>query len=133
MTFIGSRGYAWRHYLSLTQYCVQEQACTRHISPQEAVTPQIAYQGKLIEQLLNRSACFAVQDGSMRCDVNVSVRKRKEEEFGKRVEIKNMNSFSAMQKAIEFEIDRQVRSNALTMKTFCHPFPDQASTRSNIH
>ena len=46
----------------------------------------------------------------MRCDVNVSVRKKKQEEFGKRVEIKNMNSFSAMQKAIEYEIDRQARS-----------------------
>lgn len=43
----------------------------------------------------------------MRCDVNVSVRKRQQSEFGTRVEIKNMNSFSAMQKAIEFEIDRQ--------------------------
>lgn len=43
----------------------------------------------------------------MRCDVNVSVKEKEQQEFGTRVEIKNMNSFSAMQKAIEYEIDRQ--------------------------
>lgn len=49
-----------------------------------------------------------MQEGSMRCDVNISVRKRGEEKFGTKVEIKNMNSFSAMQRAIEFEMLRQV-------------------------
>lgn len=49
-----------------------------------------------------------MQEGSMRCDVNISVRKKGEEKFGTKVEIKNMNSFSAMQRAIEFEISRQV-------------------------
>jgi aspartyl-tRNA(Asn)/glutamyl-tRNA(Gln) amidotransferase subunit B len=44
----------------------------------------------------------------MRCDVNVSVRPREQARYGRRVEIKNMNSFSAMQRAIEFEINRQV-------------------------
>lgn len=44
----------------------------------------------------------------MRCDVNVSVRPKGQAAFGTKVEIKNMNSFSNMQKAIEFEIDRQV-------------------------
>lgn len=44
----------------------------------------------------------------MRCDVNVSVRPRGQQELGTKVEVKNMNSFSAMQKAIDFEIDRQV-------------------------
>ncbi|KIY93494.1 aspartyl-tRNA(Asn)/glutamyl-tRNA (Gln)amidotransferase subunit B, partial [Monoraphidium neglectum] len=47
-------------------------------------------------------------EGSMRCDVNVSVRPKGQEAFGTKVEVKNMNSFSNMQKAIEFEIDRQV-------------------------
>ncbi|GIL57448.1 hypothetical protein Vafri_12668 [Volvox africanus] len=47
-------------------------------------------------------------EGSMRVDVNVSVRPRGSTVFGTRVEIKNMNSFSNMQKAIDFEIDRQV-------------------------
>ena len=49
-----------------------------------------------------------LQDGSMRCDVNVSVRERGSSLFGKRVEVKNMNSFASMQKAIDFEIGRQV-------------------------
>ena len=48
-------------------------------------------------------------EGSMRCDVNVSVRPKGQEAFGTKVEVKNMNSFTNMQKAIEFEIERQVR------------------------
>ncbi|KAI3435587.1 hypothetical protein D9Q98_001652 [Chlorella vulgaris] len=47
-------------------------------------------------------------EGSMRCDVNISVRPRGRAAFGTKVEIKNMNSFNAMQRAIEFEIVRQV-------------------------
>ena len=46
----------------------------------------------------------------MRCDVNVSVRLKGEERLRTRVEIKNMNSLTSMQKAIEFETARQVRS-----------------------
>jgi aspartyl-tRNA(Asn)/glutamyl-tRNA(Gln) amidotransferase subunit B len=49
-----------------------------------------------------------MQEGSMRCDVNISIRPIGQEKFGTKVEIKNMNSFSAIQKAIDFEIDRQV-------------------------
>lgn len=44
----------------------------------------------------------------MRCDVNISVRPTGQAAFGTKVEIKNMNSFNAMQRAIEFEIVRQV-------------------------
>ena len=46
----------------------------------------------------------------MRCDVNVSVRPVGREAFGTKVEVKNMNSFWGMQKAIDFEIQRQVRA-----------------------
>ncbi|MBD1825308.1 Asp-tRNA(Asn)/Glu-tRNA(Gln) amidotransferase subunit GatB [Cyanobacteria bacterium FACHB-DQ100] len=49
-----------------------------------------------------------MQEGSLRCDVNVSVRPVGQEEFGVKVEIKNMNSFSAIQKAIDHEIERQI-------------------------
>ena len=49
-----------------------------------------------------------MQEGSLRCDVNISVRPVGQETFGTKVEIKNMNSFSAIQKAIEHEIDRQI-------------------------
>jgi aspartyl-tRNA(Asn)/glutamyl-tRNA(Gln) amidotransferase subunit B len=49
-----------------------------------------------------------MQEGSLRCDVNISVRPVGREQFGTKVEIKNMNSFSAIQKAIEYEIERQI-------------------------
>jgi aspartyl-tRNA(Asn)/glutamyl-tRNA(Gln) amidotransferase subunit B len=49
-----------------------------------------------------------MQEGSLRCDVNISVRPVGQEKFGVKVEIKNMNSFSAIQKAIEYEIERQI-------------------------
>nr|DAD20076.1 TPA_asm: hypothetical protein HUJ06_021539 [Nelumbo nucifera] len=49
-----------------------------------------------------------MQEGSLRCDVNVSVRPIGQLEYGTKVEIKNMNSFSAMNRAIDFEISRQV-------------------------
>jgi aspartyl-tRNA(Asn)/glutamyl-tRNA(Gln) amidotransferase subunit B len=49
-----------------------------------------------------------MQEGSLRCDVNISVRPVGQEEFGTKVEIKNMNSFSAIQKAIDYEIQRQI-------------------------
>ncbi|MDR9402583.1 MAG: Asp-tRNA(Asn)/Glu-tRNA(Gln) amidotransferase subunit GatB [Halothece sp. Uz-M2-17] len=51
-----------------------------------------------------------MQEGSLRCDVNVSVRPVGSEEFGTKVEIKNMNSFSAIEKAIDYEIQRQVKA-----------------------
>ncbi|MFM2026833.1 MAG: hypothetical protein RLZZ339_1550 [Cyanobacteriota bacterium] len=52
-----------------------------------------------------------MQEGSLRCDVNISVRKKGTKKFGTKVEIKNMNSFSAIQKAIEYEIDRQIEAS----------------------
>lgn len=49
----------------------------------------------------------AMQDGGMRCDVNVSVRERGEKRLGTKVEVKNMNSFSAMARAVDWEVGRQ--------------------------
>jgi len=51
-----------------------------------------------------------MQEGSLRCDVNISVRPVGQEKFGTKVEIKNMNSFNAIQRAIEYEIDRQIQA-----------------------
>ncbi|WP_417602275.1 Asp-tRNA(Asn)/Glu-tRNA(Gln) amidotransferase subunit GatB [Owenweeksia hongkongensis] len=48
-----------------------------------------------------------MEEGSLRCDVNVSIRPRGREKFGTKVEVKNMNSFRNVQKAIDFEIKRQ--------------------------
>lgn len=49
-----------------------------------------------------------MEEGSMRCDANVSVRLIGAPEFGTKVEVKNMNSIRNVQKAIEFEIERQI-------------------------
>jgi aspartyl-tRNA(Asn)/glutamyl-tRNA(Gln) amidotransferase subunit B len=51
-----------------------------------------------------------MQEGSLRCDVNISVRPVGQEKFGTKVEIKNMNSFSAIAKAIDYEIERQIQA-----------------------
>ena len=51
-----------------------------------------------------------MQEGSLRCDVNISVRPFGQEKFGTKVEIKNMNSFNAIQRAIDYEIDRQIKA-----------------------
>ncbi|KAL6191940.1 hypothetical protein ACLB2K_038329 [Fragaria x ananassa] len=49
-----------------------------------------------------------MQEGSLRCDVNVSVRPIGQSQFGTKVEIKNLNSFSNVSRAIDYEISRQV-------------------------
>ena len=49
-----------------------------------------------------------MQEGSFRCDANVSVRREGDAKLGTRCEIKNLNSFRFMQQAIEFEVRRQV-------------------------
>ncbi len=49
-----------------------------------------------------------LEEGSMRCDANISIMPKGSKEFGTRAEIKNVNSFKALQRAIEYEIDRQI-------------------------
>ena len=49
-----------------------------------------------------------LEEGSMRCDANISIMPKGSKEFGTRAEIKNVNSFRALQRAIEYEIDRQI-------------------------
>jgi aspartyl-tRNA(Asn)/glutamyl-tRNA(Gln) amidotransferase subunit B len=49
-----------------------------------------------------------MQEGSFRCDANVSVRPAGQEKLGTRAEIKNLNSFRFIEKAIEFEVERQI-------------------------
>ena len=51
-----------------------------------------------------------MEEGSLRCDANVSVRPRGQEEFGTKTEIKNVNSFRFIREAIEYEIDRQIEA-----------------------
>ena len=69
----------------------------------------IAYLEKLrmIVQYLGASDC-KLQEGSMRADVNLSVREKGATEFGTRTEMKNLNSFTAISHAIEGEMQRQI-------------------------
>ncbi|MBF0169704.1 MAG: Asp-tRNA(Asn)/Glu-tRNA(Gln) amidotransferase subunit GatB [Nitrospinae bacterium] len=61
---------------------------------------------KTILEYLGVSDCN-MEEGSLRCDANVSLRPVGQKEFGTRAEIKNMNSFRYLQKAIEYEVERQ--------------------------
>jgi aspartyl-tRNA(Asn)/glutamyl-tRNA(Gln) amidotransferase subunit B len=49
-----------------------------------------------------------MEEGSLRCDANVSVRRRRAEKFGTKAEVKNLNSFRHLQHALEYEIERQI-------------------------
>ncbi len=69
----------------------------------------VAYLKKLHELVRYLEICDGnMQEGSFRCDANVSVRPEGRETFGTRTELKNLNSFKFIEKAIEFEIERQI-------------------------
>lgn len=74
-------------------------------SPQEA-----AEYGRTIRQIVRYlDVCDGnLEEGSLRCDCNVSVRKAGETKLGTKVELKNLNSFRFVEKAVEYEIDRQI-------------------------
>ncbi len=74
-------------------------------SPKEA-----AQYARTIRQILRYlDACDGnLEEGSMRCDCNVSVRPEGQEKLGTRAEIKNINSFRFIEKAIEYEVQRQI-------------------------
>ena len=73
-------------------------------SPEEAA----AYLKRLHEVLVYLEVCDGnMEEGSFRCDANVSLRPKGESAFGTRTELKNMNSFRNVQRAIEYEIKRQ--------------------------
>jgi aspartyl-tRNA(Asn)/glutamyl-tRNA(Gln) amidotransferase subunit B len=69
----------------------------------------VAYLKKLHQLVVYLGICDGnMQEGSFRCDANVSVRRKGETKFGTRTETKNVNSFRYVEKAIEFEIERQI-------------------------
>lgn len=71
----------------------------------------VAYVQKLRSILLYAGVSDCrMQEGSLRCDVNLSVRKKGEKAFGIRTEMKNLNSFQFISKAIEYEFARQVEA-----------------------
>jgi len=74
-------------------------------SPDQAV----AYLKALRNILIYLDICQgSMQEGNFRCDANVSVRPRGRPEYGTRTEVKNMNSFRFVHKALTYEIDRQI-------------------------
>lgn len=75
-------------------------------SPEEAM----AYLSEIRKIVRYLDICDGnMEEGSLRCDANVSVRKKGESKLGNRVEIKNMNSISNLGKAIAYEFERQVQ------------------------
>ena len=69
----------------------------------------VAYMRKLHELVRYLEICDGnMQEGSFRCDANVSVRPKGQTEFGTRTEIKNINSFKFVEKAINYEIERHI-------------------------
>ena len=74
-----------------------------------------------------------MQEGSFRCDANVSVRRKGADKFGTRAEIKNLNSFRYVEKAINFEVERQIEliesGGKVVQETRLYD-PDKGETRS---
>ena len=69
----------------------------------------VAYMRKLHELVRYLGICDGnMQEGSFRCDANVSVRPKGQAEYGTRTEIKNINSFKFVEKAINYEIERHI-------------------------
>ena len=74
-------------------------------SPQEAR----AYMEELRNIVRYVGVCDGnLEEGSMRCDANISIMPKGSKKFGTRAEIKNVNSFKALERALEYEIDRQI-------------------------
>ena len=69
----------------------------------------VAYAKKIHQIVTYLGICDGnMQEGSFRMDANVSVRPKGEEKFGTRTELKNLNSFRFLEKAIDFEVERQI-------------------------
>lgn len=73
---------------------------------------EAAEYAKMVRQILRYlDVCDGnLEEGSLRCDCNVSVRKKGDPKLGTRVEIKNINSFRFVEKAIDFEVERQIEA-----------------------
>jgi len=81
------------------------------VSEPDMRTPEEAYAYlTTLRQILLYTGVSDVnmEEGSLRCDANISVRLRGAKEFGTKVEVKNLNSFRYLQKALEFEIERHI-------------------------
>ena len=75
-------------------------------SPEEAREYMMALRNLIL--FLDVSDC-SMEEGSLRCDANVSVREKGSEKIGTKTEIKNLNSFKFLQKGLEYEVERQIK------------------------
>jgi len=94
----------------------------------------VAYMKKIHTLVRYLEICDGnMQEGSFRCDANVSVRPKGQAEFGTRAEIKNLNSFRFVERAINFEIGRQIDliegGGTVVQETRLYD-PDRGETRS---
>ncbi|EHQ52870.1 glutamyl-tRNA(Gln) amidotransferase subunit B [Ectothiorhodospira sp. PHS-1] len=94
----------------------------------------VAYMKKIHALVRYLEICDGnMQEGSFRCDANVSVRRKGTEKFGTRTEIKNLNSFRFLERAIHFEVERQIDilegGGAVVQETRLFD-PDKGETRS---
>jgi aspartyl-tRNA(Asn)/glutamyl-tRNA(Gln) amidotransferase subunit B len=81
------------------------------VSEPDMRTPEEAYAYlTTLRQIMlyTRVSDCNMEEGSLRCDANVSVRRKGASEFGTKVEVKNLNSFRYLQKALEYEIERHI-------------------------
>src|ERR1700759_4096598 len=94
----------------------------------------VAYMNKVHTLVRYLEICDGnMQEGSFRCDANVSVRKKGAEKFGTRAEIKNLNSFRFVEKAIHYEVARQIdiiESGGRVLQETRLYDPDKGETRS---
>ncbi len=94
----------------------------------------VAYMKKIHSLVQYLEICDGnMQEGSFRCDANVSVRPKGQEAFGTRTELKNINSFRFIERAINFEVERQIdvieNGGAVVQETRLYD-PDKDETRS---
>lgn len=94
----------------------------------------VAYMKKMHALVQYLGICDGnMQEGSFRCDANVSVRPKGQEEFGTRAEIKNLNSFRFIERAIDYEVERQIdlieAGHEVVQETRLYD-PDRDETRS---
>jgi aspartyl-tRNA(Asn)/glutamyl-tRNA(Gln) amidotransferase subunit B len=94
----------------------------------------VAYMKKIHTLVRYLEICDGnMQEGSFRCDANVSVRPRGQSKFGTRAEIKNLNSFRFVERAINYEVERQIEliegGGTVVQETRLYD-PDRGETRS---
>ncbi|HYM42176.1 MAG TPA: Asp-tRNA(Asn)/Glu-tRNA(Gln) amidotransferase subunit GatB [Steroidobacteraceae bacterium] len=94
----------------------------------------VAYMKKMHTLVRYLEICDGnMQEGSFRCDANVSVRRTGAEKFGTRAEIKNLNSFRFIERAINYEVERQIdilESGGVVVQETRLYDPDKGETRS---